>query len=393
MPIYKNEKNKSWIPVITLAIAAFIFNTTEFLPVGLLTDIATSFNIEVAYTGQILTVYAWAVTLFALPFAMLFSRFERRNLLIYVFLIFIISHVFTAFSWSFNSLLFSRLGVAASHAVFWAITIPIAVRLAPAGQSAKALSLVVTGSSLAMVLGVPIGTIIGQHFGWRFSFGLIALLATLTLLLLVSILPRLPSYLSGSLSTLPSLLMRPTLIYVYITLALVISAYFTTYTFISPFLQQVGKISSFWIVINLFIIGISGIVGGVLFAKKSKNHPIALFILPMLMLLLCALALHLASFYIFSTLVISLLWGISITLLGMILQNKVLEIASDAPDIAMAMFSAVYNIGIGSGALLGGQIILNFGLLYLGYLSSIFILFALFLYFFIGRKLWNTPLY
>ncbi|MGE8644911.1 sugar transporter [Acinetobacter vivianii] len=389
MVLDQNEKNNSWLPVITLAIAAFIFNTTEFLPVGLLVDIAASFNMQVAHAGQIMTVYAWAVTLFALPFAMLFARLERRVLLIYVFLVFIISHVFAAFSWSFFSLLLTRLGIAASHAVFWAITIPIAIRLAPAGKSAKALSLVVTGSSLAMVLGVPIGTVIGQHFGWRFSFGIIALSATFTLILLIYLLPRLPSYLSGSFSTLPSLLKRPILIYVYITLALMINAYFTTYTFISPFLQQVGKISSFWTVISLFIIGISGILGGILFAKKSTHYPTLLLILPILILLFCAFTLHLASHHIFSTLIISLLWGTAITILAMTLQSKVLETAHDAPDIAMAMFSGVYNIGIGSGALFGGQIILNFGLLYLGYLSSIFIIFALILYFSIGQHLWN----
>lgn len=379
---------KSWMPVIILSVAAFIFVSTEFIPVGLLSDIAASFNMEIANTGLIMTLYAWAVTLFSVPFAMLFARFERRKLLISIFLLFIISHAFAAFAWSFTSLLIARIGIAASHAIFWAITIPIVVRLAPEGKSAKALSLIITGTSLATVLGVPLGTVIGQHLGWRFTFGLIGLLATLILVLLMWVLPRLPSTVSGNFNILPNLIKRPVLRYVYISLALLVAAYFTAYTYIAPFLQQIGKMDAQWIVINLFTIGLAGILGGIIFAKNSTRYPTALLTIPIILLLLCLLLLHLASFYLLSMLILSLILGIVMTILAMILQNKVLETASDAPDIAMAMFSGIYNIGIGGGALLGGQVILHFGLNFIGYIGSILIIIALILFFSVGQRLW-----
>ena len=356
----------SWFAVITLSIAAFIFNTTEFVPVGLLPNIASSFDMDVAHTGLIMTVYAWAVTLFSLPLTMLSARFERRGLLAFLFVLFVASHVLAAFAWDFTTLLIARLGIAAAHAVFWAITIPMAVRLAPEGKKTKALSLIVTGSSLATVLGVPLGTIIGQHLGWRFTFGLIGGIAAMILLLLLMVLPRLPSTVSGNISVLPKLLKRPTLVYVYVTLALMVGAHFTAYTYVSPFLHQIGGMSNAWVVAVLFVVGIAGILGGIVFARQLDSHPLRLLVIPMGMLLLCLLALHMASLNVASMLVLALAWGMSITILGMVLQNKILEVAPDASDIGIAMFSGVYNIGIGGGALLGSWVGGHFGFAWIG---------------------------
>ena len=381
----------SWFAVIALSIAAFIFNTTEFVPVGLLPNIASSFDMDVAHTGLIMTVYAWAVTLFSLPLTMLSARFERRGLLAFLFVLFVASHVLAAFAWDFTTLLIARLGIAAAHAVFWAITIPMAVRLAPEGKKTKALSLIVTGSSLATVLGVPLGTVIGQSLGWRFTFGLIGGIAAMILLLLLMVLPRLPSTVSGNISVLPKLLKRPTLVYVYVTLALMVGAHFTAYTYISPFLQQVGGMSSAWVVAVLFVVGIAGILGGIVFARQLDSHPLRLLVIPKGLLLLCLLALHMASLSVASMLVLALAWGMSITILGMVLQNKVLEVAPDASDIGIAMFSGVYNIGIGGGALLGGQVILHLGMPFVGYIGSVLAVLAVLLFGVVGNQLWLKP--
>ncbi|UOO89417.1 sugar transporter [Vitreoscilla massiliensis] len=384
----KARPEHSWFAVITLSIAAFIFNTTEFVPVGLLPNIAASFDMDVAHTGLIMTVYAWAVTLFSLPLTMLSARFERRGLLAFLFVLFVASHVLAACAWNFTTLLMGRLGIAAAHAVFWAITIPMAVRLAPEGKKAKALSLIVTGSSLATVLGVPLGTVIGQHLGWRVTFGLIGGIAALILVLLLMVLPRLPSTVSGSFSVLPKLLKRPTLVYVYATLALMVGAHFTAYTYVSPFLHQVGGMSDAWVVAVLFVVGIAGILGGIVFARNLDSHPLRLLVIPMGLLLLCLLALHMASLHIATMLVLALCWGMAITILGMVLQNKVLEVAPDASDIGIAMFSGVYNIGIGGGALLGGQVILHLGLPFIGYIGSVLAVLAVLLFGLVGNQLW-----
>ncbi|EBN0018205.1 TPA: sugar transporter [Salmonella enterica subsp. enterica] len=371
MTINPVSRKVAWLRVVTLAIAAFIFNTTEFVPVGLLSDIAESFHMQTAQVGIMLTIYAWVVAVMSLPFMLLTSQMERRKLLIYLFVWFIASHVLSFLAWNFTVLVISRIGIAFAHAIFWSITASLAIRLAPAGKRAQALSLIATGTALAMVLGLPIGRVVGQYFGWRTTFFAIGMGALITLLCLIKLLPKLPSEHSGSLKSLPLLFRRPALMSLYVLTVVVVTAHYTAYSYIEPFVQNVAGLSANFATVLLLILGGAGIIGSLVFGKLGNRHASSLVSIAIALLVVCLLLLLPAAESEAHLAILSIFWGIAIMVIGLGMQVKVLALAPDATDVAMALFSGIFNIGIGAGALVGNQVSLHWSMSAIGYIGAI----------------------
>ena len=149
--------SKRWMALIGLTFAVFVFNMSEFMPIGLLSGIAADLDVTEARAGMLISVYAWVVALLSLPLMMLVSGMEFRKLLFCTVTLFIVSHVLSAMSHSYTALMLSRMGVACAHAVFWSIASPLAVRIAPEGRTSLALSMIVAGTSIAMIAGLPVG--------------------------------------------------------------------------------------------------------------------------------------------------------------------------------------------------------------------------------------------
>ncbi|ELM1616951.1 TPA: sugar transporter [Salmonella enterica] len=371
MTINPVSRKVAWLRVVTLAIAAFIFNTTEFVPVGLLSDIAESFHMQTAQVGIMLTIYAWVVAVMSLPFMLLTSQMERRKLLICLFVLFIASHVLSFLAWNFTVLVISRIGIAFAHAIFWSITASLAIRLAPAGKRAQALSLIATGTALAMVLGLPIGRVVGQYFGWRTTFFAIGMGALITLLCLIKLLPKLPSEHSGSLKSLPLLFRRPALMSLYVLTVVVVTAHYTAYSYIEPFVQNVAGLSANFATVLLLILGGAGIIGSLVFGKLGNHHASLLVSIAIALLVVCLLLLLPAANSEAHLAILSIFWGIAIMVIGLGMQVKVLALAPDATDVAMALFSGIFNIGIGAGALAGNQVSLHWSMSAIGYIGAI----------------------
>lgn len=371
--------------VICMAFSAFIFNTTEFIPVALLSDIAEGLSVPVSEVGLMMTIYAWIVSVLSLPFMLMTAKLERRSLLIKLFILFIFSHILSAVAWNYWILLVSRIGVAVAHSIFWAITASLVVRLAPKDKKAQALGLLAIGSALAMVLGLPLGRVIGQMLGWRVTFAVIGGIALVILIFLYQLLPHLVSKNAGTLKSVPLLFKRPLLVGLYALTIIVVSAHFTAYSYIEPFMLNITQMPAGLTTAILLVFGLSGIVASLLFNRYHRLAPAKFLVIVMGLLalsLLTLLALSHSETWMF---ILVFVWGIGIAGVGLSLQVRVLQLAPDATDVAMAIYSGIYNIGIGGGALIGNQVMQYLGLSQIGLAGGV--LAALGMFFFIAIHL------
>ncbi|STY63181.1 Sugar efflux transporter [Mannheimia haemolytica] len=366
----KAQRRLSFLRVFSLAFAAFMVNTTEFIPIALLSDIANSFQMEPSAAGIMMTVYAWVVFSLSLPLMLLTANMERKRLLLMLFTVFTLSHIVSVMATNFWILLISRVLIAIAHAIFWSITASLAIRLAPKDKKKQALGLLALGSSLAMILGLPLGRTIGQALGWRATFGIIGVIALIVLLMIWHLLPYLPSKNAGSIKSLPLLFKRPMLIGIYLLVALIVSGHFTAYSYIEPFMIKISSVSAENITLILLVFGLAGVVASFLFGRlygKAPNKFILTGIAIIMFSQLCLLFLSSSTVAMF---MLAFLWGIGITGMSIALQMKVLELAPDATDVATAIFSGTYNLGIGGGALLGSVAIQQLGLANIGFVGG-----------------------
>lgn len=359
----------SWLPIITLACATFVFNTSEFIPIGLLSAIASDFGLSEAGAGLLITIYAWVVALASLPLMLFFSQTELKRLMLGVFALFTLSHIASAFAVSFYTLMASRIGVAFSHALFWSIVSPMAVRAAPRGKQSVALSIVVTGSSLALIAGLPLGRVIGLYLDWRSTFACIGALCALIALLFWRVFPAMPSTQSVRFKSLPTLLSNKSLRKIYLLTALFITGQFTAYSYIEPFLAQNG-VSESAITTILVLFGCSGIVASVVFSRYYDTHHLVFVNLSLFGVALSLLMLYFSAFYLPFVVAVIIFWGFAIACFNVVFQSQTINLAPNASAVAMSMYSGIYNVGIGGGALVGGIVSEDLGVSFVGFVGG-----------------------
>ena len=360
----------TWLPVLTLTLCAFVFNTSEFIPIGLLTDIGRDFGTTEAQTGWLVTIYAWVVAILSLPLMLLAAKMECRRLMMLILALFVGSHCLSAVSTSYWMLLISRLGVACSHAIFWSVVSPLAVEVAPKHKRSTALSMVVAGSSIAMIAGLPLGRVLGLYLGWRVTFLAIGLTAALALFCLWRFFPSVESQQAVKLRQVPKLLTQPALLGIYILTPIIMTGNFTVYSYIEPFLAQVTGMVPNHITWVLVAYGAVGIVGSWVFSHFYDRHPLTFMKAAVVGMALSLLLMREAATAEVTVFVLCLFWGVAVTLYNLTFQSAIIAAAPTGTAIAMSVFSGIYNVGIGSGALVGGVVCTHLTIGEIGYVGG-----------------------
>lgn len=363
---------KQWLPLIGMTIAAFIFNTSEFMPIGLLTDIAQTFHITQTTAGTMITIYSWAVMLLSLPLMILASKYSYKKILLTTLFLFALGQGISAIAFSFPLLIIGRLVIACAHAIFWSIASVVAVRLVHEDKREFAMSMIVTGTSVAMIVGLPLGRMIGLLIGWRITFLMVGIISVLLLIFQTIYLPKLQTTQAFTLNELPDLLKNKQLITIYGISLLFASAYYTAYSYIEPFLAQVAKLSNNSITLVLSLFGVAGIGGSYLFSKFYNLNRKRFILISLFCLTIVLFVLKPSTASIITLLLICVVWGMSSTAFNVACQSETILVTNEqTSSIAMSIFSGIFNLGIGLGSFIGGQTINILNIQSIGYIAGI----------------------
>jgi predicted MFS family arabinose efflux permease len=346
---------RDWLSVASVALGAFAFVTTEYLPVGALPQIAQSLGITDGVAGLMVTVPGVIAAISAPAIMLGAGRMNRRHLLLVLTLLLVVSNLVSALAPSLAIMLLGRglLGVALGG--FWAVAIAAAGRLVTASKAAKATALIFAGITLATVLGVPFGTLVSTLFSWRISFAATAALALLALLAQWLTLPSLPSREGLQVRALLGFLARRNARRSLLLLGTVVAAHFTAYTYIAPFLGQNAGYSPSAITAILLGFGLVGMLAN--FAMAGSIVRYLRLSLGAVVVLMVIAQLALPQLQGWGVALAVLVWGVAYGAIPLGVSSWMQLTSPQLPEASSAMLVTTFQVAIASGSLFGGLMV------------------------------------
>ncbi|MEG6589317.1 MFS transporter [Paenibacillus barengoltzii] len=357
----KSASKSPILALLALTIGAFAIGMTEFIIMGLLPEVAESLKVSIPLTGLLITGYALGVAFGAPIITIATHRMKRKQLLLFLMILFIAGNLLAALAPNYGVLMVARIVAALTHGSFFGVGSIIAAGLVPKEKRAGAIAIMFTGLTLANILGVPIGTFIGQAYGWRSTFWTITVIGLIALIGIAVLVPKVEAT-SSSLKQELGVLRRPA---VYVALLMTTFGFggvFTAFTYISPILTDITKFPTNFISYILVLFGVGITLGNIIGGKLADRK-----LMPSLLGILVVLAIVLAVFSITDQYKVPAL--ITIFILGIAafgtvpgLQLHMLNTAKEAPTLASTLNIAAFNLGNALGAYIGGVVIdLQFG--------------------------------
>lgn len=352
----------AWLAVGSLSVGTFAMVTTEFLPIGLLTDIATTLGVSNGTAGLMVTTPGLLATLAGPALIVASGRLDRRTVMLALSALLVASNLLAALAPNFATMVLARVFLGLAVGGFWTFAPAAATQLVPEASKARAMSIVLAGISAATVLGVPAGSLLGTLVGWRAAFVVTGVLAALVLLVQVWLLPAMPPARAIRPRDLLTPFARPLARVGLLVVLFMISGHFAAYTYLKPLLQQVFGLAPNAVSALLLVYGAVGFVGtfvgGTLVARSVRG---TMLLATLLLATALLLATVLGSGFVPAALVV-LVWGLGFGLVPVAATGWMLDALPDAQEAGQALLVSAFQIAIASGALLGGRVVDGWGI-------------------------------
>ena len=371
------------IALFALMLSAFAIGTTEFVIVGLIPTVAQDLNVSLPSAGLLVSLYALGVAIGAPILTALTARVPRKNLLLGLMLLFTIGNLVAWQSPNYTTLIVARILTGLAHGVFFSIGSTIATSLVPKEKAASAIALMFTGLTVALVTGVPLGMLIGQHFGWRMTFLAVAALGVLAFIGSLIFIPKNITHTPpASVAKQLAVLHQPRLVMVYAMTALGYGGTFLTFTYLVSILQTIsgfGMTAVNWIVL---VYGISTAVGNIWGGRLADKHgPIRALQIIFAILATVLLVFTFAAPHAWWAVAVVVCWGAvafgNVPGLQVYVVKQAERFTPEAVDVASGLNIAAFNLGIAGGAWAGGLIVAHFGLIHTAWIGALVVLLAL----------------
>ncbi|MFE6157197.1 MFS transporter [Streptomyces sp. NPDC057889] len=347
----------SWLAVISVMLGIFSIVTTEILPIGLLTSIGSSFTISDGMAGLMMTMPGFLAAVSAPLVTVATGRIDRRVMLGVFILLLALANFLAAIAQNYWLVLVSRVMVGITIGGFWSIGAGLAGQLVPAKSVGRATSVIFCAVPLGSVLGVPLGTFIGDIAGWRTAFLVIGGFTLAVLALLLLVVPPLPSDQATRLDVLGGMLRSVNTRFALVMTFLIVFAHFGTYTYVTPFLEQVTHVSSALITVYLLVYGAAGIAGNFLGGSAVVRYPRATFAAAAALIAGATLLLPVIGRSDGGAVALLIVWGVAYGAVPVCSQTWFAKTSPDSPEASSVLFTASFQATISIGALVGGAVL------------------------------------
>ena len=356
--------------LLVLAVAVFAAVTTELVPVGLLPQISSAFDVSTSVTGLLVSAYAVMVTVLSVPLALATGRLPRKPVLLVTIGGYVVSNVVAAAAPTFAVLAAARVVGGVTHALFFSVCIGYAARLVPATQTGRAMALASVGVSGGLVLGVPLSTALGEALGWRAAFATLAVLVGLVLALATVVLPPVEGARDNAP---PHPGRRRDLAGVVVANGLTYFGTYVLYTYVSILLLGSG-VSQRWVAPTLLLFGVCGLIGLRAAAAQLDHRPRSAAILVPVLMAAGAGAVALAYPHSAPVVVAGMVWLAAFGPAASLYQSASIRTRASAPETAGAWINASSNAGIAGGAAVGGVVMAESGITWVAWTSAAIVL-------------------